>query len=323
MNVLCLLKGAEDISLADKFKSFGHDVSVVSCVDAHDDFFKFRGYETFSRTEFLSNSPNNHYDLVVGSPLFENGQHLKMFEKSLSVASKVKLILPSNFLFDERPESKYKPLLDKIENHVNNIVVYHSRTLFKKAELKTNVVQISVDMNNKFDNINVNYDYLGISVDVPSIYDLNSFGNYDVYVSFKKKVLDYIEKGKSLEDALQTNPSSKYKIPVSLFCNYYILSGKNKYAHETITTNAIQSGIGFEYYQMAEACFNYFKNPIAILALHIYKKGFNLGGKCRASLPIFDTVEDFLYPEKALNLTEEEVHFANMVYKNSKTYFNF
>lgn len=318
--LLIFLKGANDIILADEYKD-KYNITIVSCRDVFVEFFIENGYRTVSNSDFLNENFQEQFDIIIGSPLF-NSNTLKIFEKSLSLGKKVHLIIPAGSFMGE----KYDPALDtiykKIDKHISDIVVYQPNHFLKEIKLFTHILDIRIDFENVYDQFKVRYTSNDKEYMLDSILKLNKFGNYEEYVTFKEKVLNYIENNKDEMQHPIKKPKGKYKVEISKTMGTYTLFGKMSRFDKKlrqVTTDNIDFGVSFEDFDIANACFEYLQTPIAILAGHIYKKNMHCF-KDKEPVPFFNTIEDFKNPEKVLNLTDKEIEFANHIFNNPKKY---
>lgn len=324
MKVFVFGASPNDLPIIDKYS--GEETTVVSCVEPFTDYFNYKGYKTITGKEFFEN--RNVVDLTVGAPVYSKRIYIKYLDYATLFSKKIHILIPDTIIMDERTNHPQNYLLKRIDGHIEKMTIIKSKDIYPNVAIRSNLVYLQIDMEKTFDEFEVDHRNLGVKTKVKSIFDVNSFGNYDTYPSFKKKVLSYIEDNKkTLLSVFEESPSGKYKIPFRKFSNYYIISekvGREKGSeYRKVTTEQVQSGFSFNDESIANSCFQYLKNPIAILAFHILKKGFTVDNRMLNTVPVFDSVSDFLNPEKALNLTKEEIEFAQHIYENRKIYFNF
>jgi hypothetical protein len=237
--------------------------------------------------------------------------HLKFFHWSLDRSSKICFLHPARYLLDERGTNKeYNKILDRIDGHVYKAVIDRPEKMFPQGcSLRgANICYVLVDQTKTFDSIEVVHRNMNKTVTVNSLRDIDEHGNHPHYLSFKKKVLDYCKK-KNLRDAFSKTNKGTYGINIGDLASYEFFGKKNKSGRERAVWLNVNEGVHGEDEKLANAWFDYFRNPIAVLALHIYKKDYHVWVSMD-SVPWFDTEEEFKSPEIPLTLNKNEVDYA-------------
>jgi len=69
MKVLYLAKDHTDLKHLESYRDAGDDLTVVSCFDAHLDFFKYKGYNVIDSKEFFD--LDMKFDVIIGNPPYQ------------------------------------------------------------------------------------------------------------------------------------------------------------------------------------------------------------------------------------------------------------
>lgn len=263
------------------------------------------------------------FDAVITNPPFfgkGNPEHLQFLTLGHKLSKKyVLFVQPSTYLVDNKKENKYyQNARDLIKDNLTEITLY-TKDIFDGAQLNTGVAGIVVDKDQTVTEYNVTYNNLARTVTFDNIEDINIFASNDTYISIKNKMLTAASI-KNLQDDIESQ--GPWCVPVPKLQRYRFLPDRAK-----VTKTEDYEGDHAVYYaseELAKAAYDWLHDPVAILALHIYKQDMNIAsGRNMRSVPSFNTVEDFKNAYNKIGLTEEEVKWCKKVYSSSTDYIKF
>ena len=258
---------------------------------------------------------------IISNPPYNAYLHFKFFHLSLEKSSNVMFLHPARYLLDEKGANKhYNDLLQKIDGHVHKVVIDKPEKMFPQgcSLSGANICYIYVEKSKCFDEIIVEHRNIKKSVVVKSLYDIDEHANNPTYLSFKKKVLDYCKKSNLKQNFSRTN-NGKYGIQIGDLASYEFFGKRNKKGILRKVEENVDNGVHTDDKELAESMFTYLRNPISVLALHIYKKDFHVWVSLD-SVPWFKTVDEFLNPQIPLNLNNDEIEYAKSMQETHPTW---
>ena len=95
MKVLFLAKDHTDLGHLESYRDAGDDLTVVSCVDAHLDFFAYKGYNVIDSKEFFA-LVGMKFDVIIGNPPYGKNCNLppEFLNKCSELSDDIRLIIP-------------------------------------------------------------------------------------------------------------------------------------------------------------------------------------------------------------------------------------
>ena len=261
------------------------------------------------------------FDNIISNPPYNAYLHFKFFHLSLEKSSTVMFLHPARYLLDERGTNKhYKDLLQKIDGHVPKVVIDKPETMFPHgcSLSGANICYIYVNKSRNFDEILVEHRNINKSVKVKSLYEIDEHANHPTYLSFKRKILDYCKKNNLKQNFSKTN-KGKYGIQIGDLASYEFFGKRTKKRVVRKVEENVECGVHTDDKELAESMFKYLRNPISVLALHIYKKDFHVWVSLD-SVPWFTTIEEFLNPQIPLNLKNTEIEYAKSMQQTHPTW---
>ena len=260
--------------------------------------------------------------IITNPPFFGKGhpEHLKFLTLAHDLSNKyVLFVQPSTYLVDQKKENKYyQDSRNLVKDNLTHITLY-TKDIFQGAQLNTGVAGIVVDKDTKVTDYNVHYNNLSRSVKFNNIEDINIFASNKTYLSIKDKVLKA-----SLIKNLQLDVESQglWCVPIPKLQRYRFLPDRAK-----VTKTDDYEGDHAAFYatkDLATAAYNWMHDPVAILALHIYKQDMNIAsGRNLRSVPSFSTVDDFKNAHKNIGLTQGEIDWCKNIFNSSTDYIKF
>jgi hypothetical protein len=260
--------------------------------------------------------------VLTNPPFFGKGHpdHLKFLQLGHKLSTRhVLFVQPSTYLVDHKKENVYyQDARNLIKDNLVSLTLY-TKDIFEGAQLNTGVAGIVVDKSVTVSDYNVKYNNLNTVVKFNSIEDINIFASNDVYLTIKEKILNCAERHNLQDDVESQGP---WCVPIPKLQRYRFLPDRAE-----VTSTGDYIGDYAAYYptkELADAAFKWMKDPVAILALHIYKQDMNIAsGRNLRSVPSFNTFEEFNTVYDVIGLTAEEVQWCKDVYLNSKDYIKF
>jgi hypothetical protein len=94
MKVLFLAKDHTDLGHLESYLDAGDDLTVVSCFDAHLEFFRYKGYNVIDSKKFFD--LDMKFDVIIGNPPYGPGGNLAInfLNRAGELSDDVRLILP-------------------------------------------------------------------------------------------------------------------------------------------------------------------------------------------------------------------------------------
>jgi len=260
--------------------------------------------------------------VITNPPFFGKGhpEHLKFLKLGYELSNKyVVFVQPSTYLVDNKKENQYyQDARNLVKDNLIDITLY-TKDIFEGAQLNTGVAGIVVDKDASVSDYNVYYNNLGKSVKFTNIEDINIFASNSTYISIKNKILQAAST-KNLQD--DTESQGTWCVPIPKLQRYRFLPDRAK-----VTKTDDYEGDHAAYYatqDLADAAYKWMHDPVAILALHIFKQDMNIAsGRNLRSVPSFNTVQDFNNAHNKIGLTPDEVDWCKKIYANSTDYIKF
>lgn len=287
-----------------------HDINIITIL-----------YTDFK--DLTEKTKSMKFDVVATNPPFfgkGHPEHLKFLSLAYELSSKyVLFVQPSTYLVDNKKENQYYQYSrNLIKDHLVSCTLY-TKDVFDGAQLNTGVAGIVVDKDTTVSSYNVKYNNLNRSVLFNDIEDINIFGDNTTYISIKNKILA-AAKIKNLQDDIESQGS--WCVPIPKLQRYRFLPNR---ARVTKTEDYDDNhAVYYTSEDLAKAAYDWMHDPVAILALHIYKQDMNIAsGRNLRSVPSFNTVQDFKGAHKKIGLTQQEVDWCKDIYENSTNYIKF
>jgi hypothetical protein len=255
------------------------------------------------------------FDVVIQNPPYKRTLHIDFFNKGLDVLTdtgKMVIIEPATWLINVKKNGKakqiYKPIKDRIEGHIESIVIENFNSEFNTSlEMPFSIT--TIDMSKKFDTID--YICCGEHKSVKSVYDCNLIGSYNTIWSILKKSQSFgnmMSKHITKEDKKESNLYyTKYAETISgggKLCAVTSTSIRLKYDSKTVWSNINNLGdfcVGY-----TATVFHNYNNEISQNPLYSYDIGRNLT----------DNIADNIYGTK-----EELENWKHFVFNNKLPLF--
>jgi hypothetical protein len=139
MKVSYLVKGPDILPALEKWNEIS-DLTVVSCLPAYVDFFKYKGYKTITIDEYIScHDKNMNFTHTLANPPFIKNLHLQFLIASCQKSLNVNIIHPAGWLFRTTKQIE-KDAKKAIEGRVKKLTILNGNPLFGGAQFQCPLV---------------------------------------------------------------------------------------------------------------------------------------------------------------------------------------
>jgi len=140
------------------------------------------------------------FDLIISNPPYKGYLHLKILDSVLDIGKEIIFVQPSVHFISNKENKQYIIIKDKIKDRINSLILFNGNPVFNiSLFVPCAITYLDNKKNNKFNFIDkINNQNIFINTD--EIEWISLFGYREEYISFKNKILGYLESNKSLQD---------------------------------------------------------------------------------------------------------------------------